>query len=424
MIMMGLRFAGDVPFRDIYIHGLIMDAQGQKMSKSKGNVLDPIDLIDGIELEPLVEKRTTGLMQPQMAPKIERATRKEFPDGIPAYGCDALRFTFASLATTGRDIRFGLGRIEGYRNFCNKLWNAARYVLMQTEGHTIEPPATHALPDRWIRSRLGELIAELEGHIASYRMDLAAQALYEFTWNEYCDWYLELSKPALQEGSKAQRNATRHTLLTVLEQLLRALHPFMPFITEEIWQKVAPALGETGDSIVIAPWPQALDHDPEAEAHVAWLKAVLQGIRRIRSELNVAPGRPLDVQLQGGTDADRAHLERSESLLRGVGRIAGFEWVDDSVDASQCAVSLVDSLRLLIPLKGLVDVAEESRRLRKLLDKERKDLARSEGKLGNARFVDNAPEAVVAQEKERLANHQATVAELEAQLERLAALGD
>ena len=424
MIMMGLRFAGDVPFRDVYIHGLIMDAQGQKMSKSKGNVLDPIDLIDGIELEPLVEKRTTGLMQPQMAPKIERATRKEFPDGIPAYGCDALRFTFASLATTGRDIRFGLGRIEGYRNFCNKLWNAARYVLMQTEGHAIEPPASHALPDRWIRSRLGALIGEVEGHIESYRMDLAAQALYEFTWNEYCDWYLELSKPALQEGSEAQRNATRHTLLTVLEQLLRALHPFMPFITEEIWQKVAPALGETGDSIVIASWPEAPDADPEAEEHVAWLKAVLQEVRRIRSELNVAPGRPLDVLLQGGTEADRAHLERSESLLRGVGRIAGFEWVDDSVDASQCAVSLVNSLRLLIPLKGLVDVAEESRRLRKLLDRERKDLARSEGKLGNARFVDNAPEAVVAQEKERLASHRATVEELEAQLERLAALGD
>jgi valyl-tRNA synthetase len=424
MIMMGLRFAGDVPFRDVYIHGLIMDAQGQKMSKSKGNVLDPIDLIDGIELEPLVKKRTTGLMQPQMAPKIERATRKEFPDGIPAYGCDALRFTFASLATTGRDIRFGLGRIEGYRNFCNKLWNAARYVLMQTEGHTIVPPESHALPDRWIRSRLGALIGELEGHIESYRMDLAAQALYEFTWNEYCDWYLELSKPALQEGSEGQRNATRHTLLAVLEQLLRALHPFMPFITEEIWQKVAPALGEAGDSIVIAPWPQAMGEDPEAEAHVAWLKAVLQEVRRIRSELNVAPGRPLDVQLQGGTDADRAHLERSESLLRGVGRIAGFEWVDGSVDASQCAVALVDSLRLLIPLKGLVDVAEESRRLRKLLDKERKDLARSEGKLGNARFVDNAPEAVVAQEKERLASHRATVEEIEAQLERLAALGD
>ncbi|MEE4173227.1 MAG: valine--tRNA ligase [Xanthomonadales bacterium] len=424
MIMMGLRFAGDVPFRDVYIHGLIMDAQGQKMSKSKGNVLDPIDLIDGIELEPLVRKRTTGLMQPQMAPKIEKATRNEFPDGIPAYGCDALRFTFASLATTGRDIRFGLGRIEGHRNFCNKLWNAARYVLMQTEGHTIEAPRSLTLPDRWIRSRLGALLRDLETHIDNYRMDLAAQALYEFTWNEYCDWYLELSKPALQEGDEAQQNATRHTLLTVLEQLLRALHPFMPFITEEIWQKVAPALGLSGDSIVITDWPQAPAADKEAEEHVAWLKAVLQGVRRIRAELNVAPGKPLDVQLQGGTEPDRAHLERSESLLRGVGRIAGFEWVDAEADASQCAVALVDSLRLLIPLKGLVDVAEESRRLRKLLDKERKDLARSEGKLGNSRFVDNAPEAVVAQEKERLASHRATVEELEAQLERLAALGD
>ena len=424
MIMMGLRFAGDVPFRDVYIHGLITDAQGQKMSKSKGNVLDPIDLIDGIGLEDLVEKRTTGLMQPQMAPGIERATRKQYPDGIPAFGCDALRFTFAALATTGRDIRFDLGRIEGNRNFCNKLWNAARYVLMQTEDHPVEAPSEWSLADRWIRSRLGATLRDVETHLAAYRMDLASQSLYEFVWNEYCDWYLELSKPALQQGSDAGRNATRHTLLAVLECTLRLLHPFMPFITEEIWQRVAPRLGVTGESVVIAPWPEAYPPDEEAEAHVAWIKAVLQGIRRVRSELNLPPGKPLVVWLQGGSDSDRARFDRAGSLLAAIGRVSDFEWVDDDIDAGQCAVALVDELRLLIPLKGLVDVAEETRRLRKLLDRERKDLERSRAKLDNQKFVDNAPEDVVEQERERLAGHSATVEELEAQLERLAALSD
>jgi valyl-tRNA synthetase len=424
MIMMGLRFAGDVPFRDVYIHGLITDAQGQKMSKSKGNVLDPIDLIDGIELDALVEKRTTGLMQPQMAPDIERATRKDFPEGIPAFGCDALRFTFAALATTGRDIRFDLGRIEGNRNFCNKLWNAARYVLMQTEETPVEAPRERSLADRWILSRLGATLRELETHLAAYRMDLASQALYEFVWNEYCDWYLELSKPALQDGDETARNATRHTLLTVLEQTLRMLHPFMPFITEEIWQRVAPRIGDLGESVVIAPWPEATPEDAQADAHVAWLKAVLQGIRRVRSELNLAPGKPLSVWLQGGTGEDRERFDRAGSLLASLGRVSAFEWVEADADAAQCAVALVDELRLLIPLKGLVDVAEETRRLRKLLDRERKDLERSEAKMGNPKFVDNAPEAVVEQERERLAGHRATVGELEAQLERLAALAD
>jgi len=422
MIMMGLRFTGEVPFREVYIHGLIRDTHGQKMSKSKGNVLDPIDLIDGIELEPLVEKRTSGLMQPQMAPAIEKATRKEFPDGIPAYGCDALRFTFAAQATNGRDIRFDLGRIEGNRNFCNKLWNAARFVLIQTEGHAIDAPASLSVIDRWILSRHGAMLRDLEQHLADYRLDLAAQCLYEFVWNEYCDWYLELSKPALQDGDAAAKNATRHTLLAVLESTLRALHPFMPFITEEIWQRVAPLLSIEEQSIVIQSWPKAAEGDDEAEAVVAWIKAVLQGVRRIRSELNLPPSKALPVQLQGGTTLDRERLPATESLLKSLGRIDSFSWVDDSADASKCAVAMVDELRLLIALEGLVDVSEETRRLRKLLEKEEKALARSQGKMNNSRFVDKAPADVVAQERERLAEHEATVSALKTQLERLASL--
>jgi valyl-tRNA synthetase len=423
MIMLGLRFMGDVPFRQVYIHGLIRDAQGQKMSKSKGNVLDPIDLIDGIDLESLVAKRTSGLMQPQMAPAIEKATRREFPDGIIAYGCDALRFTFASLATTGRDIRFDMGRIEGYRNFCNKLWNAARYVLMQTDGHEIRPAGALSLTDRWIRSRAGAMLAEVEEHIESYRMDLAAHSLYEFTWNEFCDWYVELSKPALQAGSEEQRNATRATLLEVLEMTLRALHPFMPFISEEIWQRLRDPLGLEGDSIMIQSWPQAPDADAEADQEIAWLKNVLQGIRRIRSELNLAPGLPLAVEFQGGGQSDRDRQERFADLLSGLGRVSSCQWVSPDADRSKSAVALVGDLRVMIPLEGLVDVATESARIRKLLEKEKQDLERSRAKMGNSRFVNNAPEAVVAQERERLARHEARLAQFEEQLERLALLG-
>ncbi len=255
MIMMGLKFMEDVPFRTIYIHGLIRDGHGQKMSKSKGNVLDPIDLIDGIELDQLIRKRTTGLMQPQMAPAIERATKKEFPDGIPSFGTDALRFTFAALATTGRDIRFDLGRVEGYRNFCNKLWNATRFVLMQTEGKTVRPEARHGIIDRWIISRMNRMITEVESQLGDYRLDLAAQALYEFTWNEYCDWYLEFSKAMLQASSEEEQATTRNTLLTVLETCLRTLHPIMPFITEEIWQRVKAPLEIEGESIMLQPFP-------------------------------------------------------------------------------------------------------------------------------------------------------------------------
>jgi valyl-tRNA synthetase len=424
MIMMGLKFMDDVPFRTVYIHGLIRDGHGQKMSKSKGNVLDPIDLIEGIELDPLVKKRTTGLMQPQMAPAIEKATRQEFPDGIPAYGTDALRFTFASLATTGRDIRFDLGRIEGNRNFCNKLWNAARFVLMQTEGKPAARSASPDVIDRWILSRMNRMIAEVETQFAAYRLDLAAQALYEFVWNEYCDWYLEFAKAALQTDDEAAAASTRHTLLTVLETSLRTLHPIMPFITEEIWQRARPELQIEGDSIMVQPFPQAGPFDADAEKDVAWLQEVIQGVRRVRSELNLPPGKMLDTWLQGGDESDRDRQARFDGSLAQLARIASLEWVDDDRETAQCAVALVGDLKILIPLKGLVDVDEELERLNRQLEREQQDLRKCEGKLGNSRFVENAPEAVVEQERQRQLTHRANVENLQAQIRQMENLRD
>jgi valyl-tRNA synthetase len=424
MIMMGLKFMGDVPFREVYIHGLIRDASGQKMSKSKGNVLDPIDLIDGTELEPLIKKRTTGLMQPHMAPMIEKNIRKHFPDGIAAYGCDALRFTFAALATNGRDIRFDLGRIEGNRNFCNKLWNAARYVLMSTEEHEVQAVEPSSPADRWIISRLNNMIAEVRDHINNYRLDLASQRLYEFVWNEYCDWYLELSKPVLQKGSGEEQNATRHTLLYVLEHSLRTLHPIMPFITEEIWQRLKAPLNINGDSIMLQPFPIAGDTDQQAEDDIHWLQSILQGVRNIRAELNVAPGKPLDIAFQAGTTADRGRQKQFETLLQGVGRIESMQWIEDAADSSEYSVALVGDLKILVSLKGLVDLEDELARLRKLLERELADLKRSEGKLGNSRFVDNAPTAVVEQEKQRLTAHKTKVAGFEEQIEKMEKLKD
>ncbi|MDX1498101.1 MAG: valine--tRNA ligase, partial [Salinisphaeraceae bacterium] len=306
MIMMGLKFMDDVPFKEVYITGLIRDSEGQKMSKSKGNVLDPIDLIDGIELDDLLAKRTQGLMQPQMAKRIDKATRKEFPDGIAAYGTDAMRFTFAALASTGRDIRFDLGRVAGYRNFCNKLWNAARYVLMNTQGQDCglddSADISMTVADRWIISRLQKTEATVNEHIQNYRFDLAAKALYEFTWHEYCDWYLELCKPALTgDASEALQRGTRRTLLRVLETLLRLLHPLMPFITEEIWQQIAPLAGVEGDTIMLRPYPEAdkSKMDPEAETEISWIQGFVLGLRQIRGEMDISPGKPLPVLLAG-----------------------------------------------------------------------------------------------------------------------------
>ena len=424
MIMMGLKFMGDVPFREVYIHGLIRDAEGQKMSKSKGNVLDPIDLIDGISLDDLIKKRTTGLMQPHMAPVIEKSIRKNFPDGTSAFGCDALRFTFAALATNGRDIRFDLGRIEGNRNFCNKLWNAARYVLISTSDHDIRAVEPRSAADRWIISSLNRLVNDVSGHINDYRLDLASQRLYEFIWNEYCDWYLELSKPILQSGSSDEQNATRYFLLYVLETSLRTLHPFMPFITEEIWQRLKDPLALNGTSIMIQKYPQAGQFDTDAEESIAWLQNVIQGIRTVRAELNVSPGKPLDIAFQAGTETDRERQDYFKSLIESLGRISNSQWLADDADTSKYSVALVANLKVLVSLEGLVNVEDELARLQKLLERESTDLKRSESKLGNQRFVDNAPAAVVEQEQKRLIAHRSKVSDFKNQIEKLEQLRD
>ena len=429
MIMMGLRFMGDVPFREVYIHGLIRDQDGQKMSKSKGNVLDPLDLIDGVDLDTLLEKRTTGLMQERLRPKIEKATRKQFPDGIEEYGADALRFTFASLATTGRDIRFDLGRIEGYKHFCNKLWNAAHYVLMNTEACSEgedEGALEFSAADHWIRARFGVAVSAAHKHFAEYRLDLASQAIYEFTWHEFCDWYIELSKPVLQsdQANAGRKRATRKTLLEVLEALLRLLHPLMPFVTEEIWQQLAPRAGIDGPTIMLQPYPEAgaVDTDSEAVQDIEWLRRFILGVRQIRGEMDIAPGRPLPVMLQGASDAERRRAETHARLLQHVGRVESVTILADSEAPPASATALIGDTRLLVPMQGLIDVDAERQRLQKQRNKVEADLARAHGKLGNPNFVNNAPAAVVTQERERVASFQRTLAQLAEQLDRLEAL--
>ncbi len=422
MIMMGIKFMGDVPFHEVYIHGLIRAEDGQKMSKSKGNVLDPLDLIDGIDLDGLVEKRTRGVMQDHLAPKIERATRKQFPDGIDQYGADALRFTFAALATTGRDIRFDLGRIEGYKNFCNKLWNAARYVLMNTE--TLDDgDAEFSAADRWIAARLDQTVNAVHEHFASYRLDLAAHAIYEFTWHEFCDWYLELSKPVLQtEGASASlQRGTRKTLIDVLESILRLVHPLMPFITEEIWQQVAARANIEGETIMLRPYPEASGSslDTTAVDDIEWVKQFILGIRQIRGEMDISPGKKLPVLLQGASDADQQRAEVHALLLQRVGRVESVSVLAAGEQPPAAATALLGDLRLLVPMKGIIDVDAERARLDKRMDKVRADLARTNGKLGNENFLNNAPLEVVTQERERAAEFEKTIAQLTEQLEKL-----
>ncbi|MGR9106601.1 MAG: valine--tRNA ligase [Gammaproteobacteria bacterium] len=426
MIMMGIKFMEDVPFREVYIHGLVRDAEGQKMSKSKGNILDPIDLIDGITLEELIEKRTAGLMQPQMAARIEKSTREHFPSGIPSYGTDALRFTFASLASTGRDIRFDLGRIEGYRNFCNKLWNAARFVLMNTENFDtgIDNPECHySLSDRWIRSRLQAVEQATIDAIRAYRLDLAAQQVYEFIWNEYCDWYLEFAKVELQHDDERTLRGTRQTLVRVLETVLRLAHPLIPFITEEIWQRVAPLAGITGETIVLQPYPQPHSEltDNQASAEIEWLMAFILGVRRIRGEMNISPGKPLPVLLQNASPSDRERAERNHFLLTRLGRIESLTWIgeDESPDA---AIALVDQLKILIPMAGLIDKEAELGRIEKEIGKLRKSLPAIEGKLGNPAFLAKAPDQVIAKETARLNELRSALENLEQQAARIAAI--
>ncbi|WP_034225473.1 valine--tRNA ligase [Arenimonas donghaensis] len=408
MIMMTDHFTGEVPFKDVYITGLVRDKDGQKMSKSKGNVLDPIDLIDGISLDDLVAKRTSGLMKPTDAPKIEKATRKEFPEGIPAFGADALRFTFASLATHGRDIKFDLARCEGYKNFCNKLWNAARFTLMNCEGFvggTSAPkPSTDA--ERWILHRFNAMLREVEKAYADYRFDQASQALYEFAWNEFCDWFLELAKPALQnaDADAAAADSTRHTLLFVLEGLLRALHPVIPFVTEEIWHAVAPKLGITADTISTQAWPEAKAgfDAPDAAADIEWLKSAVTQLRSIRSQMNIAPSKAVPLLLQGGDASDQARTKRHAASLKFLARLESIDWLDG--DAPAAAAAVLGDLKLLIPLEGLIDLDAERTRLDKELKRIAGEIAKCEAKLGNTTFVDNAPPAIVDTERGRLAD--------------------
>ncbi len=420
MIMMGLKFQGAVPFKEVYIHGLVRDAEGQKMSKSKGNVLDPIDIIDGIDLEALVAKRIAGMMQPHLAKKIEQATRKDFPDGIQSYGTDALRFTFASLASTGRDIRFDMARTEGYRNFCNKLWNAARYVLMNTEEQDnglSDAACAYTQVDLWIISRLNQVTSTTCHAIDNYRFDLAAQALYEFTWNEYCDWYLELAKISLQSDDVALQRGTRKTLLTVLETLLRLSHPLMPFITEEIWQRVAPLAGIHADTIMLQAYPiadESLIND-NAVTEINWLMSFILGVRRIRGEMNIAPGKPLPVLLQNGSVNDQNFLTTNSVYLHKIGRLASITWLDNEQSTPESAIALVGELKILIPMAGLIDKDAELARLEKEIQKINNDLPRIKDKLSNPTFVDKAPSAVIDKEKAKLAELCSVLSNLEQQ---------
>lgn len=426
MIMMGLKFTGEVPFKQIYVHGLVRDAEGQKMSKSKGNVLDPIDLIDGIDLESLVQKRTYGMMQPEKAAKIEKSTRKQFADGIPAFGTDALRFTFASLASTGRDIRFDLNRAEGYRNFCNKLWNATRYVLMNTEGYDTGVDAkaeiSLSLADTWIISRLQQVESEVAKHFESYRFDLAANTLYEFTWNEYCDWYLELAKPILnQDSSDAEKRGTRRTLVRVLETILRLLHPITPYITEEAWQAVAPLAGKQGETIMLEPFPQSDSSliDEDAVAELEWVKSVIISVRKIRSEMDIAPSKALLILLANVDTKDQAWLENNTLFLQSLAKLESISVLSDENDAPESAVALVGEMKILIPMSGLIDKDAELARLTKEMSKLENEIKRLSGKLGNEGFVAKAPEDVVAKEREKLAGYQSALANLESQYEKI-----
>jgi valyl-tRNA synthetase len=435
MIMMTMHFmkhedgSPQVPFKNVYVHGLVRDGEGQKMSKSKGNVLDPLDIIDGITLDELVAKRTSGLMQPQMAEKIDKRTRKEFPDGIAPYGCDALRFTFASLASTGRDIKFDMGRVEGYRNFCNKLWNAARFVLMNTEGQDIglngeTYQRTHI--DDWIITRLDQIVIQASQAMSTYRFDLAAQAIYEFTWNEFCDWYLELAKISLQSEDIAIQRGTRKTLLEVLEKQLRLMHPIMPFITEEIWLSVAPLLGIQDETIMLQQFPfyEIANHemDEQAVKEMDWLKSCILGVRRIRGEMNIAPGKPLPILFQDSSDQDQYYLNNNQIYLQKLGRLESITCLKSDEIAPESAIALVGNLKLLIPMAGLIDKDAELARLDKEIQRIQNDLPRVEGKLNNPAFVDKAPAEVIEKEKAKLAEMHGALKNLQAQREKISDL--
>ena len=444
MIMFGLKFMGDVPFKEVYIHGLVRDGEGQKMSKSKGNVLDPIDLIDGIQLDDLIGKRTSGMMQPQMAAKIEKATRKHFPEGIEAYGTDALRFTFAALATQGRFINFETGRIQGYRNFCNKLWNATRYIMMVVDEHGCSsvaegrtPGATEAqsidvnqgdkefgLAERWITTRLSEVISATHEGMQTYRFDLASQALYEFTWDEYCDWYIELSKTTLnnEQYSDDVKRGTLYTLLNVLETLLRALHPFMPFITEELWHRVASLLNKKGESIMLEAFPKQDDFETDKNSvdQIEWIKSFILGVRRIRAERDIAPGKPLSVYIRNGNKDEQQWLNEHNNYLSSLGKIESIKPAEGEMD--DAVMALAGEMTLLVPLADIIDPEAETQRLNNTIEKLEKERTGLENKLSNESFVERAPEKVVEGAKQQLADKLNEIETFKAQLKSISRL--
>ncbi|MEP2616677.1 MAG: valine--tRNA ligase [Marinomonas sp.] len=422
MIMMTLKFTNKVPFKTVYITGLIRDERGDKMSKSKGNVIDPLDLINGIDIESLVAKRTYGMMQPRLAAKVEKNTRETYPEGIQSYGTDALRFTLCSLASGGRDIKFDLNRLEGYRNFCNKIWNATRYVLMNTEDQDCGQNGADvelSLADKWIISRLQHAEEAVNRAFETHRYDLAAQALYEFMWHEYCDWYLELSKPVLwdESASQAQLTGTRRTLVRVLEAFLRLAHPMMPFLTEEIWQRVAPLAGVSGDTIMVAQYPEAEESkkDTQAEADVEWLKGVIEGVRNIRGEMNISPSKPLTVLFRNGSEQDKQRLEANLTFLQTLAKLGEVTWLNEGDEAPMSATALVGDMEVLVPMAGLIDKKAELARLQKEIDKATKDLQRIQGKLSNDSFVAKAPATVVEKERAKCDDLQLAVNRLEEQ---------
>ena len=429
MVMMTKQITGRIPFKHVYVHGLIRDGEGQKMSKSKGNVLDPIDLIDGIGLEALVEKRTTGLMNPRQAESIAKKTKKEFPEGIASFGTDALRFTFASLASPGRDIKFDLNRCDGYRNFCNKLWNATRFVLMNVEGHDLalehlqndpacgdSAPLAFSFADRWIVSQLQRVEQEVEQHFTDYRFDLVAQTIYKFIWDEFCDWYLEIAKVEIQTGAAAQQRGARRTLVRTLEAILRLAHPLIPFITEELWQTVAPIAGrKTHDSIMLAAYPRAetFKIDAASEAKVERLKALAYACRNLRGEMNVSPALRMPLLVAGGG----AEISEFAAILQALGKLSEVQIVDEMPTDAMAPVAVVGEIRLM--LKVEIDVAAERVRLTKEIEKLEKQISLAQGKLANEGFVARAPAAVIDQEKQRVADFTATLEQLKPQLAKL-----
>ncbi|MDA0119387.1 valine--tRNA ligase [Vibrio sp. T11.5] len=439
MIMMTMHFNKDengksqVPFKTVYVTGLIRDENGDKMSKSKGNVLDPIDMIDGIDLESLVEKRCGNMMQPQLAKKIEKNTRKTFENGIEPYGTDALRFTLAAMASTGRDINWDMKRLEGYRNFCNKLWNASRYVLMNTEEHdcgmslSAEERANleFSLADKWIESQFELAAKEFNAHLDNYRLDMAANTLYEFIWNQFCDWYLELTKPVLWKGTEAQQVATRHMLITVLEKTLRLAHPVLPYITESIWQSVKPLVDcVEGDTIMTQALPQFNQENFNAEIveDIEWVKTFITAIRNLRAEYDIAPSKGLSVMVKVADEKDAARIAANKTVLSSLAKLDEIKVLAKGEETPACATKLVEKSELMIPMAGLIDKDAELTRLDGEIKKTHGEIKRIEGKLGNEGFVAKAPEAVVAKEREKLEGYQETLIKLEEQKTTIAAL--